>query len=49
MIEEDLTSGRLVPLPGSQEALLGCYALHPGPRPTGLSEKFTRWLKAQAT
>ena len=48
MIETELSDGRLVPLPNSREASLGCYIVQVGPHDTSLTRKFVRWLREVA-
>lgn len=44
LINDDLASGRLVPLPGAPEVTLGHYMIHHRRRETPLTRAFTRWL-----
>lgn len=48
MIAEDIAEGHLCPLPNAPEALLGYYVIHQNARETGLSRRFTKWLRSNA-
>ena len=46
MIQDDIATNRLCPLPHSAEVTLGFYVIHQSNRETGLSKRFVQWLGA---
>ncbi|GAB5435073.1 LysR family transcriptional regulator [Falsiruegeria mediterranea] len=48
MVQDDINSGRLVPLPGVPAVPLGHYGIQLGPRDTGLRNQFCDWLGREA-
>lgn len=48
MVADDLSSGRLVPLPKSKAVSLGAYTMRSSGHETGMSRRFTRWLQQAA-
>ncbi|MEM9279459.1 MAG: LysR family transcriptional regulator [Pseudomonadota bacterium] len=44
MVEDELSDGRLVALPGGEEVSLGYYTLQSSGYETGLSQRFVKWL-----
>lgn len=48
MIADDLQAGQLVPVPGTRDALLGYFIVIRGPRQSGLTEQFMRWMQRRA-
>lgn len=48
MIADDLAEGHLCPLPNAPVALLGHYVIHQNAHETGLSRRFTKWLRTTA-
>ncbi|WP_286193794.1 LysR family transcriptional regulator [Tropicibacter sp. R16_0] len=48
MAQDDLDTGRLVPLPGVPAVPLGHYRIQLGPRDTGLRKQFCDWLRKEA-
>lgn len=46
-VQDDVAAGRLVPLPGAPEVLLGLYTLHIPPGAPPQVHRFTDWLRRQ--
>ena len=44
IIEDDLEAGRLLPLPGAPETLMGAYTLHRNGPASRRSDRFVQWL-----